>query len=373
MKITCNRQKLLNVFQRVAAVTPTRSPKTILQSAKLVVTDNTAMFMATDLEVGIRIQLLDLEIKMPGSVILPVARFGSILRETTTEQLNIEGDLQGICIHSDRSQFRLPAGDPKEFPEVGQFCGNDYHELPARLLREIIRRTVFATDTESSRYALGGVLLELEKDRVIAVSTDGRRLAKMEGPAITAGQPEVTGNTIVPSRALQLIERTLLDSDAEIQLAIRENELLVKSQRVTIASRLLEGRFPRWRDVFPDQERAVKIELSVGPLHAAVRQAAIVTNEESRGIEFRFGQGTLLLTGKTAETGEAKIEVPIDYDGDELTITLDPRFLGEFLKVLDPEKTVRLTVKDSQSAAVFITDDDYGYVIMPMAKDKSAP
>lgn len=115
---------------------------------------------------------------------------------------------------------------------------------------------------------------------------------------------------------------------------------------------------------------AVQIELTVGPLYSAVRQAAIVTSEESRGVDFTFEKGSLVLSGRTAEVGQSRIEVPVAYDGDKLGITLDPRYLIDFLKVLDPEKTFTLDLKDSESAAVCTTDDGYGYVIMPLAHDR---
>ena len=105
-------------------------------------------------------------------------------------------------------------------------------------------------------------------------------------------------------------------------------------------------------------------------MSAAVRQAAIVTSEESRGIDFTFGDGSLVLAGKAAEVGQSRVELPIGYDGPEITITLDPRFVIDFLKVLDSDKTFTLELKDGESAAVCSTDDGYGYVIMPLARDR---
>ena len=141
---------------------------------------------------------------------------------------------------------------------------------------------------------MGGVLLEMEGDKITAVGTDGRRLAKMEGPAHSVGGHQTANQTtIVPTRAMTLLERAVSDSDGEIQLSARANDILIRSPRFTIYSRLVEGRFPKWRDVFPRRSDVVKTELSVGPLHAAVRQAAIATSEESRGIDFNFEEGLL--------------------------------------------------------------------------------
>jgi DNA polymerase-3 subunit beta len=371
MKITCHREKLLHAFQTVAAVAPSRSPKPILQNVKLEADEDRVTLMATDLEVGIRYEATGVEVESPGTAILPVGRFGSILRESSDETFRVEADGQGVTIRGDRSQFKLSAENPNDFPNIESFRETSYYELSGRLLRELIRRTIFATDNESSRYALGGIKLEWEDGILTAIGTDGRRLAKMEGPVQSVGQPAPLGDTtIVPTRAMQLLERALADEDSEVQLAVRQNEILVKSPRVTIYSRLLEGRFPRWRDVFPRRDRSVKIELVTGPWHSAIRQAAIVTSEESRGVDFTFGHGTLVLSGQAAEVGQSRVELPISYDGEPVSITLDPRFVSDFLKVLEPEKPVVLDLQNADAAAVCTTDDGYGYVIMPLARDR---
>ena len=372
MKISCDREQLLHAFQTVATVAPARSPKPILQNVKLEVSAEAAILLATDLEIGIRHQVQGVDIQSPGIVVLNVTKFGSILRESTDETIHIEADGQGAVIRGERSQFRLSAENPADFPQVTGFEETGFYEVPARLLRELIHRTEFATDNESSRYALGGVKLEFEEGHITAIGTDGRRLAKMTGPIVTSGTPtEQPQVTIVPTRAMQLIYRAVTPDDAEVQLALRGNEVLIHTPKATISSRLLEGRFPDWRKVFPETgQGGVKLELAVGASQTAVKQAAIITSEESRGVDLTFGDGMLVLSGRAAEVGQSRVELPINYDGEELTITLDPRFLLDFLKVLDADKTFTFEAKDGESAALCSTDDGYGYVIMPLARDR---
>jgi DNA polymerase-3 subunit beta len=254
---------------------------------------------------------------------------------------------------------------------VTDFLEKKYHELPARFFREVVRRTVFATDNESSRYALGGVLVELTAEGITAVATDGRRLARQEGPAKSVGGHESGDRTtIIPTRAMQLIERALADNEDNIQLATRDNDVLIRSGRATIYSRLVEGRYPKWRDVFPRRDNNIRVELVAGPFYAAIRQAAIVTSEERRGVDFTFGGGKAVLAAHGAEYGESQVELPITYDGPEVVITLDPRYLSDFLRVLDPEQTITIELRDAESAAVCFTQDGYGYVIMPLARDQ---
>lgn len=373
MKISCDRDKLLAAFQAVAAVAPPRSPKPILQNVKLdVADDGSATMSATDLEVSIRRDVEGVQAEAAGSVLLPVTRFGAMLRESSDATFGVETDGAKTLVRGERSRFNLPSENPSEFPSVPTFSADAYYQAPTRLLKEMIRRTIFATDNESSRYALGGVKLEIEEDgKLIAIGTDGRRLAKMEGAIEKIGDAPALGDaTIVPMRSLQLIDRTLTDEEAPTRLAVRANDAVFATPTATLSTRLLEGRYPRWRDVVPSRSESAKIELTVGPFFSAVRQAQIVTSDESRGVDFQFGEGTLVLEGQTAEVGESHIELPIGYDGAKIEIMLDPRFLVDFLKTLDAEQSFTMDLVDSDSAAVARTDDGYTYVLMPLARDR---
>ncbi len=372
MKISCDRESLAAAFQLAASVAPSRSPKEILQNVKLTVSGDSAILTATDMEVGIRILLTEgLDIQREGTTLLPVSRTGAILRESSDDRLTLETDDSGIKIQGSRSRFRLPSANPDEFPRVVGFEETSYHTIPTRLFRELVKRTVFATDSESSRYALGGVLLEMEDERVTAVGTDGRRLARMEGKAVSVGGHHTTGtNTIVPTKSIQLMERAVSDRDETVDVAARSNDLLIRTPRCTIFSRLVEGRYPNWRQVFPQRESSSRIDMTVGPLFAALRQAAIVTDQESRGIDLVFSAGNLRLEASTAEIGQSTVDMPIAYDGGDVTLTLDHRFIGDFCKVLDADSNFVFEIESGQTPALLSTEDGYGYVIMPMARDR---
>ncbi len=370
MKIKINRESFQRIFQIAAAVAPSRSPKVILQNVKLDVDKKQAIITATDMEVGVRLVVPDVEVTTPGSAVIPVSRMNMILRESNDEVMTIEADADKTLILGEHSRFELQGQNPDEFPEVASFDEKDYFEMQSGVLKELIKRTLFATDAESSRYALGGVLLEMEDKIITAVGTDGRRLAKMQGQIKKVGNPKTgESTTIVPSRAMQLMERILPDGDVTIQLAARANDLLLKEPHGIFYSRLVEGRFPKWRDVLPNRQDSNRIDIPVGPMYSALRQAAIVSSDESRGIDFNFKDGSLVLTNSTAEVGQSRIEMPVPFDG-ELAITLDHRYVADFLKVLQPDKTFTLDLENGEQAAYCSTDDNYGYVIMPLSKDR---
>jgi DNA polymerase-3 subunit beta len=371
MKLHCHRPSLLTAFQIVGGVVPTRTPKDILKNVKLQAAGGAATLIGTDDEVGIRYEIPGVEIEAGGETLLPANRTISILRELQDDGVDFSISDDTICIRSGHSEFKLAAIDPAGCPAVKEFEEQQYHAISASSLREAVRRTIFATDVESTRYALGGVLLELEPDAVTLAATDSRRLATVKAACRAEGGPKVENTTpVVPRSAMTLIERSIEgDEESEVLIAIHANDVLVKSGRSTICSRLVEGRFPKYKDVIPRDSKHV-IDLVVGPFHAAVRQAQIVTNEESRGVDFSFANGQLTLNSRAADIGQSKVELPISFEGGDLTITFDPRYISEFLRVLDPEQQVKLHLTDGESAAVFRTDDAYTYVIMPLSRER---
>ena len=187
MKATCERDKLLHAFQMAASVAPARSPKPILQNVKLEVTKEGAILMGTDLEVGIRIDVPGVAVavaRQRGAAPRPVRQdpHRKLRREARLGERRPEG-----AGPRPAERVPTPSENPDEYPAVMAFEEKKYHEMPARFFREVVRRTVYATDNESSRYALGGVLVELTAEGITAVATDGRRLARQEGPAKSVG------------------------------------------------------------------------------------------------------------------------------------------------------------------------------------------
>ncbi|MFL2871288.1 MAG: DNA polymerase III subunit beta [Pirellulaceae bacterium] len=371
MRLTFNRESLLAAFQTVATVAPSRSPKPILQCVKISASTDQVVLMATDTEIGIRLSVEDIDVEAPGNAILPVSEFGNILRESTDEKLSVAVSESSVDITGESSLFNMAFQNPDEYPDVNGAESESFLKLPAKLLKELIRRTLYATDNESSRYALGGVLLEMSSSNLVAVGTDGRRLAKMEGPVEVVGAVDLgDSNTIVPSKSMGLIDRALSNPEEEVTVSLSEGHLVVRTSTAMITTGLVEGRFPKWREVFPNFSDPSEINLTVGPVYSKLRQASIMTSDESRGIDFSFDSGTLKMHGLTAQKGEAKTELPVAYDGDPLTISMDHRYVADFLKTLDNESPFTISVQGNESAVLFTTEDGYNYIVMPLARDR---
>lgn len=370
MKITIERERLAAAFNVVATVAPARSPKEILRNVKLIADGLHVALVATDMGVGIRVVIREgVDVVTPGSVLLPVQRFGAIVRENSDEILTLFSDENAVRVQGSRSKFSLPYANPDQFPSVPEVDDEIYHKLEAGTFRKLLSRTSFATDTDSSRYALGGVLFEMDGESVIAVGTDGRRLACMESKGESFGGHRTNGLTaIVPVNAIRTIERALAAYPSEVHFQARLNDAVVRFGDCTITARLVEGRYPNWRQVIPNRDPN-KAEIVAGVMLSVTNQAAIVTDNESRGVDVTIGENEIIISAKTSEIGESRVTSPIAYGGDSITITLDSRFVRDFVKVLPAEDSFDLDLADSSSPAIFTTDDGYTYVLMPMARD----
>lgn len=372
MKALCHRDGLASALAMVSGVVPTRSPKATLQNVKLIASESSgSTLFATDLEVSIRHRVLGVKIDQPGSVILPTQHFQQILRTSTDDELAIEVAGDHLVVRGQRSQFKLPTEDPDAYPDVLDFQAESYFVVSSADLRAGIRRTAFATDVESTRYALGGVLFELGSDSLTLVGTDGRRLARqVMSMELEGGAKAPASQPVVPVKALKLLERNLKDDDPPVHLTFAGNNMvLIRTNDAVISSKLVEGRFPRYQDVLPGHVET-RIPIEVGGLLHAVEQASIVTSDESRGVEFHFGPGMLKLMTSAPDQGSSDVELPLVYDGKAVRITFDPRYLADALRTLDEGATITAELVDSKNAAVFKTEDRYTYVVMPLTRER---
>lgn len=367
MKIDCNRAALANALGIVGSVVPSRTPRPILQNVLLDATKEKAVLVGTDSEISIRHDVSDVKCDRATSVLLPARRVGEVLRELRDDRVTIFVEEKKLQLCGERSKFNIPTEDVSGFPLSQTFKDCGYFTLPGNLLKTMIRRTVFATSIDTERYAFTGVLFD-PGEKLTLVGTDGRKLAMMTAPCVATGEPFSGGKLIVPAKALSLLEKTIPDTQDVIHLAFTANEVNFKTEHATITSRLVEGNFPRYKDVVP-RSHNVAVDLVAGPLQGVVRQALIFTSEESRGVDFELKSGYLRLTSQAADIGASEVELPIGFDGDSTIIRLDPQFLLEFLKTLPSESQINLKLIDEDSPAVISTDDGSIYIIMPLARE----
>jgi DNA polymerase-3 subunit beta len=370
MKVTCQIDGLLAACQIAQMAVAARSTKPILSNVKAIAHDDALVLMATDLEVGIRYELRGIKVSRGGTAILQVGKLVNILREASDSELTIDAGEETTRVTMRGGKYELPGGDPAEFPDVPTFDdGGRYHEITAGVLRTMIKRTQFAANRKdsSARFSVNGVLWEAEKGKARLVATDTKRLALMEGPAELFGEPEAKPQShLVPLKAIALLERNLTDDGERIRVALKTNDALFQTERATIYTRLVEGRFPPYQQFVP-KKFAVNLPLSVPDFFAKVRQAAITSDDESKRVDFAFTAGKVTMQARGPETGSSEVEMDLpEYTGPDVNIAFDPAYLTEMFRAIDGEPTATLEMIDGLKPAVFRVGDSYLYLVMPM-------
>src|SRR5262245_41592982 len=216
MKMVCHREGILAACQLASAAVAAKEVKPVLRNLKAVVDNDRCLLMATDLELGIRLEVRGVKVEEPSEALLQTSRIISILRECNDEELTIEAGMDACVIQGSSTEFEMPGEDPSAFPDFPAFNEDKYHEITAGVLRDMIRRVNFAVSSaEHSKFgATVGVMWELEDEKVALVATDGRRLALIHGIGQAKGGHTTKGQSpVAPIKAMTLLERNLVEPD----------------------------------------------------------------------------------------------------------------------------------------------------------------
>jgi DNA polymerase-3 subunit beta len=328
----------------------------------------TLTLSATDLEVGLRLTVEEVDVQDEGDLLVPADKLTQIVRASDDATLTIETEGHTAHIRGADSHFKVFGFDPGEAPQVRGFDDVEVDcEMDSGALRTLISRTIFAAAAEHSRYAINGVLFERTGRKLRLVATDGRRLAVAIGDCATPKDGDA--RCIVPTKALQLAGKLLTDAEATVRIAVEENQAMFavgdEQHAAVLSTKLVEGAFPPFEDVIPkDQDK--KVVFDAGALSSAIRRAALLTNEESKGVRLSFANDQLTLTSRAPEMGEAEIQLKLDsYDGEPLEIGFNPGYIIDALKVVD-EPQVLIELKAPNKPGVLRSGKEFTYVIMPV-------
>ena len=362
MKVIAQSAALQEALTLAGSIVNSRSPKPVLQCVKMVAEDNKLTLMATDLEVGCRFELSAVQVEQPGAALIPADKLMGIVRESNpSENLTLETEKETTHVKGTGSHFKLYGFDPAEYPTITEFPGTGDFQIASATLSDMIRKTLFATAKAHSHYAISGVLWEASEMALQLIATDGHRLAQAKGTLTEACVADTSA--IVPAKLMSMIQR-IANADDKLEVKIEENQILVSTPKATLVSSLVQGNFPRYSDVIPKDSNR-KAELNRNDIQHRVRQAALLTNEESRGIRLSFTANKATLSTRGPETGEAEVECPIILEGGDIEIGFNPQFLLDALKVADTEE-ISIEMSAGNKPAILKSGDDFLYVLMPV-------
>ncbi len=386
MKVICERAALLEAVNQVSGVVASRSPRPQLTCIKLAASKSDAgaelTLSGTDAEISLTVRIGRVDVAEEGSALIPADKLRQIISAEDNEStLTLETSGETTKIKGEDALFSLHGFDPADFPVLADYkaiaegsaasaAAKALLATEAGVIDSLVTRTLFAAARENSRYAINGVLMVRDGKKLEMIATDGRRLAKSS--VTISGDGEST-QCIIPSKALSMIQKLTSDENEPVHIAITDNQAVFafgdepSDSRAVLTTNLVEGTFPPYEDVIP-RDLDIKVTFSRDTLASAVKRAALLTNEESRGVRLAFTNEdkSLELSSRAPEMGEANIKVDlVSYDGNDIEIGFNPTFITDALKVIhDPE--IMIELKAHNKPGLFKAGGDFLYVVMPV-------
>jgi DNA polymerase-3 subunit beta len=304
------------------------------------------------------------KVAVKGAITLSARKLAEIAKELPAAALTVKVlENAWVQLRCGGVSYKLAGLAPEDFPAVVPTASPKWVSLDGKVLKEMLAQTAFAISHDESRYALNGVLVSIQAGRIRLVATDGHRLASASR-LLADGADGASG--IVPRKAVHEVVRVLgVGEDA--QVALVENQFILKMPNFLLIARLIEGQFPNYEQVIP-RGHPCRLVLSRSALAASLRRVSVLSEERTKPVKLLLSPGALKLAAHNPELGEAEETLPLaDYSGDEITIGFNARYLLDALGALDAEQVV-VELKDGLSPGIFrsVEEEEYFCVIMPM-------
>lgn len=363
MKFQADRETLLKPIQAVVGVVERRQTMPILANMLLVANDKGLAVTATDLEVEL-VATAELKVDQPGEVTVPGRKLADIVRALPDgAKVTVSLEKNRVVIKSGRSRFTLSTLPAAEFPAVDDIQKKQEIKIGNGALGELIERTHFAMAQQDVRYYLNGLLLEIRKDGIRAVATDGHRLALCEDTAVKG---EDTLQVIVPRKGVLELQRLIGHGDGDASVAFGGNHLRAEYGGVRLTSKLIDGRFPDYERVLPKGgDKSVMADRQA--LRESLQRASILSNEKYRGVRLQLAENLLKIQAHNPEQEEAEDEVEVKYKGGEMEIGFNVNYLLDALGAITTEE-VEILLSDGNSSCLIREpgNERCRYVVMPM-------
>lgn len=365
MKLKVKREELLRPLQVVNGVVERRQTLPILSNLLIRAETNRITVVGTDLEVEmvVEAQVADAE---PGEATLPARKLLDICRTLPDEaDMTLETDGEQATVRSGRSRFRLSTLPVGDFPSLEDMAVLREIQVSEGELKRLIERTHFAMAQQDVRYYLNGLMLEIRDGGLRAVATDGHRLALSQCEAeVTEGELQ---QVIVPRKGITELLRLLEEGEQKVKLEIGANHLRVRAHDTSLTTKLIDGRFPDYERVLP-QQTDKRVVADKGLVRDALTRTSILSNEKFRGVRFTLGEGVLKTQAHNPEQEEAEEEIEVRYEGEPLEIGFNASYVLDALNAVSGEE-VRLELSDPNSSCLITPNDESvvsKYVVMPM-------
>ncbi|MEK6607203.1 MAG: DNA polymerase III subunit beta, partial [Myxococcota bacterium] len=365
MELRITKVDLLRALYAVQGIADRRATMPILGNV-LLRTEGKGRLLcaATDLSLSVTIEV-DAVVKKEGGITLGAKQLFDIVKGLPDGEIRFSrSETQRAEIRAGKVEFHVVGLADRDFPRLPDHREVKLAPVDAKLLREMIAKSIFASSTDETRLHLCGVLLEAVGGHARMVATDGHRLAKIERDWKSG--PEISPAVLVPRRALLEIRRLIESIDGVVQMGLAQGTLFLRAGEAVLSAKLADAVFPPYEQVIPRENDKVLVMDRVALLEA-LKRVSLVASDRTYGIKFEAAPGELRVTSDNPDVGDAREQIDLEYKGAALSVGFNARYLIDLLSEMGSEQ-VRAELAGELDAALFrpVSTDDYLGVVMPM-------
>ncbi len=367
MQFICDKEIILKEIYVAQDIIVTRNASSILANVLLEADGDALTIKATDLKVSFETRIPVL-IDSPGSTTVFCGKFLNILKALPSGDVQfIQNEDENLTINSGSDiSFQLHSISADKFPEILDAGDGAFFPVPQKVFINMIENTVFAVSDDETRFYMNGIYMEKKEDRLVMVATDGRRLSYISNE-LGNDFPDFDG-IIIPPKILNLV-RKLASGEGDLIIAIADKTLFIRFDNQRVTSNLIEGQFPNYERVIPENNDSL-IQVSRMELLDALKRVSLLAEKNSKKIHLTVSNNTMSLHSVESDIGKAEEKTPCRYEGPETTFSLNHVYLSDPLKAIEEEEVV-LKFSDPRKAVILVSEPEksFFHVIMPIQKD----
>jgi len=369
MKISIEKNQIYKSLSHVQSIVEKKNNIPILSNILLEATDSSLILSATDMDISVT-ETINCSVIEKGSTTVAAHTLYDIVRKIPdgSEIEFISNDGKKFSIRSGKSKFSLSCLPKEDFPLIEIDKLNCEFSINSSVLFKIIEKTKFAISNEETRYFLNGIYFHKKIinniDSLCLVATDGHRLAKID-LFYPDGLIDIPG-IIIPKKTINELSKLLAEVNEDIIINVDPNKIIFFVGKTTLISKLIDGNFPDYQRVIPKNNNKL-LTADRQKFSEAVDRVSTITSEKSRAIKFRLLNNLLNMTSADAENGTATEDISVDYEGEEIEIGFNSKYILEMINQLDDEKLI-FEFNDTNSPLIVkeSSNNDLVYVLMPM-------
>jgi DNA polymerase-3 subunit beta len=362
MKFICERNILLKEISIAQEIIASKNVISILSNIYLEAENDNLTIKATDLKVNFETKV-PVTVVEPGPATVFGDKFLGILGSAPEGDIEFEQKDSKIKIKTSvkRANFQLKSMASDKFPEF-PVSSAGFFKMPIKSFKEMINQTVFSVSDDETRFFMNGVYFEKNEGKLIMVATDGRRLAYIEKE--TSEINDFTG-VIIPPKILNIITKRAGD-EGLIEISVTDRIIFIRFGSYFLSSVLIEGQFPNYRKVIPE-EQSGSLSVNRDEMIDALRRVSLLVEQKSHRIFLGLKPGTMEIFSEEGEIGDAKEEIPCEYNGEEISLALNYRYLEEPFKVITTDEIcIRFSEPSKAITILPVPKTDFFHIVMPM-------